>query len=80
MSVKNISLLIHDDQTVDDILADLDGIAAVFISENRSTHSTTRSYIGEEDIESIEPDILNKKVIACTVAKKSYGYEAHIDI
>lgn len=76
MSVIPISLLINDGQTVIDILKDLDDIAVVTITENGVGHA----YIGDDDINSIDPDILSKRVVSSLVVKKSNGFEVHVEI
>lgn len=77
MSIKPISLLVNDDQTVIDILDDLDNIhiALLTITENGVGHA----YF-EEDIEYIEPELLHKRVLSCLVVKKSHGYEVNLEV
>lgn len=70
MSIKNIDLLIDDDQTVRDILNDLDDVAAV-----RVIHGYNGStYTGEEEIDSIPVNILNTLVKSYRVSKRDIGY------
>lgn len=70
MSIKNIDLLIDDDQTVQDILNDLEDVAAV-----RVTHGyTDYTYTGEEEIDRIPVDILSTVVKSCRVSKRDIGY------
>lgn len=76
MSIKPISLLVNDDQTVIDILDDLDNIALATITENGVGHA----YFGEGEIASIDPDILHKRVLSCLVVKKSYGYTVDLEV
>lgn len=71
MSIKNIDLLIDDDQTVQDILNDLDDVAAVRIIHGYTDYSI---YRGEEEIDSIPVNILNALVESCTVSKRDIGY------
>lgn len=76
MSIKPISLLFNDDQTIADILYAIDGISIVCISENNVEHA----YIGEDDIAGIDLDILQKRVVSCLVVKQIDGYRVHIEI
>ena len=78
MSIKPISLLVNDDQTVIDILDDLDNIdiALLTITENGVGHA----YFEEGEIASIEPDILHKRVLSCLVVKKQHGYEVNLEV
>lgn len=75
MSIKPISLLVNDGQTVIDILDELDNIALVTITENGVGHA----YF-EKDIEYIEPELLSKRVLSSLVVKKPYGYIADLEV
>lgn len=68
MSIKPISLLVNDDQTVINI-------ALLTITENGVGHA----YF-EEDIEYIDPDLLSKRVLSCLVVKKPYGYVVDLEV
>ena len=76
MAIKNISSLINDEQTVQDILNDLDDVAVVSINDRGVGHS----YIGEYDIAAIDEDILDSKAMSFFIVKKSFGYEVYIEI
>lgn len=67
MSIKNIFSLIYDNQTVKNILSDLDDIAVDSINDREVGHS----YIGEYDIAAIDEDILDSKAMPFLLSRKA---------
>lgn len=62
--------------TVGDFIDGFDEIALLIIAEGSVSHS----FVGEEDIECIEEDLLNKPVESSLVIKKKHGYEVHLEV
>lgn len=62
--------------TVEDVLYDLDNIAMLDIIENGKSYS----YVGEEDIDCVDPDILCKIAKRVMVQHERFGYRVIIDI
>ena len=77
MSIRNIDLLIHDDQTVMDILEDLDDLSLVIITDG----AVFSSYAGE-DIDWIDAALLKRRVQSCRVCRNKItgGYCAEIEV
>lgn len=62
--------------TVGDFIDGFDEIALLTINEGGIGHS----FVGEEDIECIDEDLLGKLVESSLVVKKKYGYEVHLEV
>ena len=62
--------------TVREFIEGFDEIAMLFITEGGIGHS----FVGEEDIECIDEDLLDKLVESSLVIKKQYGYEVHLEV
>lgn len=62
--------------TVGEFIEEFDEIALLFITEGGIGHS----FVGEEDIDCIDEDLLNKPVESSLVIKKKYGYEVHLEV
>lgn len=73
---SGIMTFIGNDQTVMDVLNNLDNVSTVCITEDNIGHS----YIGDADIDYMDPDILEKKVVSCLVVKHKDGYHVHLEV
>lgn len=74
MGIRNISLLIDDDQTVQDILDGFnngENIAMVCIDEGG---------IGHAYIEEVDPDFLHMRVKSSSVVKREYGFVLYLEV
>lgn len=62
--------------TVQEFIDGFDSIALLDITEGGIGHS----FVGEEDIECIDEDLLNKPVESSFVVKKNYGYYVELEV
>lgn len=69
----------NNSQTVQDILNEIGKIGDIGIL-SICEYNVEHAYIGEDDITSIDVDILNKKVVSSLVVKRFDAYEVYLDI
>lgn len=63
-------------RTVKDILDEVGEIAVLSICENNVEHA----YFGADEITEIDTDILDKRIAACFVVKKSWGFHVSLEV
>lgn len=67
---------VNKQQRVIDILADIDDIGVVTITENGVGHA----YFSMEEIDEIPCDLMESIVVTAFVVKKSYGFHVEMEV
>lgn len=74
--IRNVSFLTDGEQTVADILRENNNIDILCIREDGIEHG----YIGKEDIDRIDSDILSKTVCSFLIVNHVYGLTCYIEV
>lgn len=74
--IRNVSFLTDDEQTVADVLRENSDIDILCIREDGIEHG----YIGKDDIDGIDSDILSKTVYSFLVVNHAYGLTCYVEI
>lgn len=74
MSIANISLLMEEDYTVEELMKELDGVYKFDIYRGKEIYS----FIEGDDLQTIDTDILHSVVKTYEVTKRNRQYYAEI--
>ena len=76
MGIKNVSLAVLDEDTVGDILNDMDEVNVVCVREGKVDHA----YIGDNEIDTIDSGLLRRPVKSCFVSRYGHGYSVRFEV